>query len=217
MDRQTGFVRCWTGSRCSASASSRVTHRVRRPHSCRVKRRSWPRWGKISAGLAYELNNPAAAAGVRNLRESFQRFTARLNEHESSQRSSISALENDLGHGADVHLDSLERSDCQEKVIRNLERHGVARLGFRPGACGARVRSRGSRDWPLSFPSKCYPTCCQVAMLSTIFPRLCGAPPSISWAMLASSSGSTVPTCVTSLPLSKSSVILFSRAVVTST
>src|SRR5262245_55448951 len=51
----------------------------------------------------------------------------------------------------------------------------------------------------------------------TIFPRRCGRPASISWAMRASSSGSTVPTCVTSFPLSNSSVILFSRAVVTST
>src|SRR5205823_1397879 len=34
----------------------------------------------------------------------------------------------------------------------------------------------------------------QGAMLSTILPRLCGAPASISWAARASSSGSTVPT-----------------------
>jgi hypothetical protein len=58
---------------------------------------------------------------------------------------------------------------------------------------------------------------CQAAMLSTILPRLCGAPASISWAKRASSSGSTVPTSVTSFPLSNSAVILSSRAVVTST
>ena len=57
----------------------------------------------------------------------------------------------------------------------------------------------------------------QAAMLSTIFPRLCGAPPSISWALRASSSGSTVPTFVTNFPLSNSSETSFSRAVVTST
>lgn len=58
---------------------------------------------------------------------------------------------------------------------------------------------------------------CQAVMLSTILPRLCDAPPSISCAMRASSSGSTVPTFVTSLSLSNNSVILFSLAVVTST
>ena len=58
---------------------------------------------------------------------------------------------------------------------------------------------------------------CQAAIRSTILPRLCGAPASISWAVRASSSGSTVPTCANSFPLSNSSVILISRAVVTST
>jgi len=58
---------------------------------------------------------------------------------------------------------------------------------------------------------------CHAAMLSTILPRLCGAPASISWAMRASSSGSTAPTLVTSFPLSNNFVISFSRAPVTST
>jgi len=57
----------------------------------------------------------------------------------------------------------------------------------------------------------------QAATFRTILPRLCGAPSSMSWALRASSSGSTVPTSVTSFPLSNSSAILFSRAVVTST
>src|SRR4051794_7777950 len=56
----------------------------------------------------------------------------------------------------------------------------------------------------------------QAATLSTILPRLCGSPPSISCAARACSSGSTVPTFVASFPLSNSSVILFSPVVVTS-
>lgn len=69
----------------------------------------------------------------------------------------------------------------------------------------------------LSFPWQALRSPCQAVMLSTILPRLCGAPSSISWAKRASSSGSTVPTSATSFPLSNNSVILFSRAAVTST
>jgi hypothetical protein len=54
-------------------------------------------------------------------------------------------------------------------------------------------------------------------IFSTIFPRRCGAPASISCAARACSSGRTVPTWVASFPLSKSSEIAFRRAVVTST
>jgi signal transduction histidine kinase len=90
--------------------------------------------GKISAGLAHELNNPSAAArrAAGSLREAFQTFrtaAARLNAHElsGSQRTSIPALENELEQRAAAHLDSLERSDCEERVAASLESHGVAR------------------------------------------------------------------------------------------
>src|SRR5262249_13748009 len=53
--------------------------------------------------------------------------------------------------------------------------------------------------------------------LITILPRLCGAPPRIPRAARGSSRESTVPTSVTRFELSKSSAIVFSRAVVTST
>jgi hypothetical protein len=56
----------------------------------------------------------------------------------------------------------------------------------------------------------------QPAMRSTILPRLRGAPASNSWAVRTSSNGSTVPTSVTSLPLSNSCAILFRRSVVAS-
>ena len=84
----------------------------------------------------------------------------------------------------------------------------VRRAGARPNPA---LGTGGQSRWAAPLLD------CQAAILSTILPRSCGAPPSISWAIRASSNRSTVPTSVTSLPLSNSSVTLFSRAVVTST
>ena len=92
--------------------------------------------GKISAGLAHELNNPAAAArrAVSSLRDAFQTFresAARLDAHSLSaaQRAAVPALERELAErpAAPAPLDSLERSDCEEAIAACLQRHGVAR------------------------------------------------------------------------------------------
>ena len=92
--------------------------------------------GKISAGLAHELNNPASAArrAVSSLREAFQSFresAARLDVHPLSpvQRAAVPALERELAErpAAPAPLDSLERSDCEEAIAACLVRHGVAR------------------------------------------------------------------------------------------
>jgi signal transduction histidine kinase len=92
--------------------------------------------GKISAGLAHELNNPASAArrAVSSLREAFQSFresAARLDAHPLSpvQRAAVPALERELAErpAAPAPLDSLERSDCEEAIAACLVRHGVAR------------------------------------------------------------------------------------------
>jgi signal transduction histidine kinase len=91
--------------------------------------------GKISAGLAHELNNPAAAArrAVPSLREAFQSFreaAARLDAHPLSleQRAAIPVLERELAQRAaePAPMDSLERSDCEETIAACLLRHGVA-------------------------------------------------------------------------------------------
>jgi signal transduction histidine kinase len=92
--------------------------------------------GKISAGLAHELNNPAAAArrAVSSLRDAFQTFreaAARLDAHPLSaeQRAAVPALERELAQRATAPapMDSLERSDCEEAIAACLLRHGVAR------------------------------------------------------------------------------------------
>ena len=122
-----------------------LTDRVRRSTQLQVQTEKLAALGKISAGLAHELNNPAAAAqrAVGNLRQAFQTFrdaVARLNAHELSagQRAAIPALETELARRRAVHLDSLERSDCEEKVAAGLERHGVERAwDFAPVLVGA--------------------------------------------------------------------------------
>jgi len=92
--------------------------------------------GKISAGLAHELNNPAAAASraVSSLRDAFQTFreaAAHLDRHSLTpeQRAAIPELERELAErpAASTPLDSLERSDCEEAIAACLSRHGVAR------------------------------------------------------------------------------------------
>ena len=109
-----------------------LTDRVRRTTQLQLQTEKLAALGKISAGLAHELNNPAAAAqrAVGNLRQVFQTFreaAARLNAHElsSGQRAAIPSLESELARRNAAHLDSLERSDCEEQLAASLQRYGV--------------------------------------------------------------------------------------------
>ena len=89
--------------------------------------------GKLSAGLAHELNNPAAAArrAAADLREAFQAArSARLHLDgrglSVEDRVYLARLEYDWekNHPA-VALDSLERSDRVDEITRWLEQHGI--------------------------------------------------------------------------------------------
>jgi len=91
--------------------------------------------GKLSAGLAHELNNPAAAAtrAANDLLVTLAQLRAadlRLCRHEftTEQEDAILAFENGaLEHTATTaHLNSLEQSDREELVANWLEDHGVA-------------------------------------------------------------------------------------------
>ena len=113
-----------------------LADRVRRATHLQDQTEKLAALGKISAGLAHELNNPAAAArrAVGSLREMFQTFraaAARLSAHTLSaeQRAAVPRWERELAERAATaeQQDSLARSDCEDAIAQCLERHGVAR------------------------------------------------------------------------------------------
>ena len=88
--------------------------------------------GKLSAGLAHELNNPAAAArraaeslreAINTLREANSRLDRRSLTVE--QRLSLSGLEAEIVEQPDTVLDPLERGDREDEIAGWLENHGV--------------------------------------------------------------------------------------------
>ena len=91
--------------------------------------------GKLSAGLAHELNNPAAGAtrAANDLIEVLQELRAadmRLCSHDltSEQQHTIDAFERKaIDHTATAEqLNSLDQSDREDEVIEWLEAHGIS-------------------------------------------------------------------------------------------
>ncbi len=91
--------------------------------------------GKLSAGLAHELNNPAAGAtrAANDLIETLKQLRAadmRLCSHDltETQQSSIDAFESKaINHTATAEpLNSLDQSDREDEVSEWLESHGIA-------------------------------------------------------------------------------------------
>jgi signal transduction histidine kinase len=96
--------------------------------------------GKLSAGLAHELNNPASAAGraAEGLRESMQelRRTNKLLDDDSlscEERSALASFEENLLDQLTskpsldvVKRDALEQSDLEQEVASWLDRHNIA-------------------------------------------------------------------------------------------
>jgi signal transduction histidine kinase len=93
--------------------------------------------GKLSAGLAHELNNPAAAAAraAQSLMGSFQQIrdvSLRLLKHESTedQRNALFDFELKAGKSFSAQTaegtDPLELSDREERVTAWLEKHNIA-------------------------------------------------------------------------------------------
>ncbi len=94
--------------------------------------------GKLSAGLAHELNNPAAAAKraagtLRETLENMRKANARLDHHEltQTQRKCISRFECELGEAAAEFrstaepLDALALSDREERLTTWLQAHNI--------------------------------------------------------------------------------------------
>jgi hypothetical protein len=93
--------------------------------------------GKLSAGLAHELNNPAAAAAraAQSLMGSFQEIrevSLRLLKHASTEEQRNGLFDFELKAGKSYAAeaaktpDPLELSDREERVTAWLEKHNIA-------------------------------------------------------------------------------------------
>src|SRR5215204_4419495 len=87
--------------------------------------------GKLSAGLAHELNNPAAAArrASDELREAASKAQLRSLAHDerfsSDQRQVLAKLLRETEANGEISLDPLARSDREDEIAGWLENHGV--------------------------------------------------------------------------------------------
>ncbi len=86
--------------------------------------------GKLSAGLAHELNNPAAAAqrAVEQLRETIGSSVTYMPQRPDHQTNALKTLQQEaLRHGTTVSLlDPLVKSDREDELASWLEDHNVA-------------------------------------------------------------------------------------------
>ncbi len=89
--------------------------------------------GTMAAGLAHELNNPAAAINraAAEARQAFREASERAAKLgalplDAAQRSFVAELPNEVAGRTAPALDSLERSDLEDEVALWLEDRGVA-------------------------------------------------------------------------------------------
>jgi signal transduction histidine kinase len=111
-----------------------LADRVREVAKIDYSRQKMAALGKLSAGLAHELNNPASAArrSAANLREALKQL-ADANLHLSTcpmtdaQREQLAQFEVEVAGRLDTQpvLDSLDQSDLEQNLIEWLDQHGV--------------------------------------------------------------------------------------------
>jgi signal transduction histidine kinase len=113
-----------------------MTDRVRETTRMEQQREKLASLGKLSAGLAHELNNPAAAAkraagALRETREALRCAYLRLDKREltPAQRETIAEFERQVNERAVAiapdSIDALERSDREDSLSSWLSNHGV--------------------------------------------------------------------------------------------
>ena len=144
-----------------------LTDRVREFTKLQDQQDKMAALGKISAGIAHELNNPAAAVrrAAGSLRDALQTYrdaAAHLDQHPltPAQRAAIPALEHELAErtAANTKLDSLERSDCEEAIAACLQRHGVARAwDLAPALVDAGCEAEWFENIYAQFPTEVWP------------------------------------------------------------
>ena len=108
-----------------------LTGRAREVGRAQMQQEKLASLGKLSAGLAHEINNPAAAAmrAVSVLRENIDRLQLSSIKNDGrfteQQRARLLKVRQDLSQTPDALLGPLERSDREEELSQWLEDHDV--------------------------------------------------------------------------------------------
>jgi signal transduction histidine kinase len=118
--------------------------------------------GTMAAGLAHELNNPAAAAGrsAQEAREVFRRASAKAVglgalEMDPQERRVVAGLPEEVAARAENagELDSLDRSDLEDEVALWLEDRGVPEAwDLSPTLVGAGLDAQWLDDLEVRLP-----------------------------------------------------------------
>jgi len=112
-----------------------LTDRIREYSRAEQQRDKLSALGKLSAGLAHELNNPASAAvraaeGLREAMRELRKINKTLDDDSlsCSERLALASFEDNLvNHMASAPpLDALEQSDIEQEVESWLHRHNIA-------------------------------------------------------------------------------------------
>jgi signal transduction histidine kinase len=111
-----------------------LADRIRAYSKAEQQRDKMSALGKLSAGLAHELNNPAAAAGraaegLREYMRELRRVNKTLDDESLScqERALLASIEEKLLDrlASAPALDALEQSDLEQEVTSWLERHNI--------------------------------------------------------------------------------------------